>query len=163
MDQLRNLRNILVDLNIFGAVPVAIWTKFLKLETLSIVFYPYKEIQDAEPNGYFDRRFAFTRPRNGRYEKRASWIVGTATSALEAVRKNTAPEWKLPTIVAVLRSDVITDGDHYDSDSEEEEEEISEDGSEGDDDEIVEVDDSIWYQQAAARMTHEVPKEELNT
>jgi hypothetical protein len=54
MDHLRNLRNILVDLNIFGAVPGAIWTKFPKLETLSIVFYPYKEIQDAEPNGYFD-------------------------------------------------------------------------------------------------------------
>lgn len=43
-----------MDLNIFGAVPGAIWTKFPKLETLSIVFYPYKEIQDAEPNGYFD-------------------------------------------------------------------------------------------------------------
>jgi hypothetical protein len=41
--------------------------------------------------------------------------------------------------------------------------EISEDGSKGDDDEIVEVDDSIWYQQAAARMIHGVPKEELST
>ena len=162
MDQLRNLRNILVDLNIFGAVPVAIWSKFPKLETLSIVFYPHKEIQDAEPNGYFNRRLALTRPQNGRHEKRASWVVRMAKSALEAVKKNTTPDWKLPTIEAVLRSDVIRYGDHYGSDSEEDDE-LSEDGSTGDDDEIVEVDDSTWYQQAAARMTHEVPKEELST
>jgi hypothetical protein len=160
MDQLRTLRNILVDLNIFGAVPVAIWTAFPGLEKLSIVFYPYMEISDLEPNGYIDCKFTFSRPGKGKYEKRALWLAEKAASALKVV-KNATPNWKLPTIEAVLRSDVKGDGDYYDSNSEESDDERSEAGSNGDNDEIVEEDDSTWYQQAAARMTHEVSREDI--
>ena len=96
---------MIVDINIFGAVPARVRSEFPNLETLSIAFYAYKTIQDEEPGGYNDLG-DFNSTDSGlpftKFVKRANWIVASATEAMEAVKK-TIPHWRIPTIEALLR------------------------------------------------------------
>lgn len=154
MEQLRNIRRLIVDLNIFGAVPAKVWTEFPKLEKLTIAFYAFNTISDTEPRAY-ERNLVFTKAQRGsKYGKRAQWVVTSAKSALEAAKTDGKFEWKLPVIEALVRR---VSNDEVDDFVEEEwtDREVS------DEDEADEDADATWYEQAAARMTHNVPKDEF--
>jgi 2EXR family len=158
VEQLKNIRNLIVDLNIFGAVPVRLWAEFPKLETLTIAFYGYSTIKEEKSWGRKPRDLHFTEPRPGKYQKRCEWVVNSVRQALEAAKRENLPEWKLPTIRAVLRRvDEDFDEVDYGSDEESTDEDSLDEGNKGDSG----YDDSIWYQHAAARMVHDVPKQEI--
>jgi 2EXR family len=158
MERLRNIRNLIVDLNIFGAVPACVWAEFPKLEKLTIAFYGYGTISEKEPGGD-ERELVFKKPQSGKYRKRSDWVVTAATKTLKAAKRSVMAEWKLPTVEAVLRR---VDADEYNVvDSDSEDEDLDQNISNEEAEEADEDDDSAWYQQAAAKMVHDVPKQEI--
>lgn len=153
MGQLLNIRRLMVDLHIFGAVPASIWAGFEGLETLTIIFYPFPDIKDAEVEGWSHPPKLVKRQRGTKHGKRVDWIYNSASRSLATAKKTEMPEWRVPKIEVLVWGIVDKDGEGCEIYVEEEwtEEELKEDDDE-------EENDSNWYKQAAATITHTVPK-----
>jgi hypothetical protein len=153
MGQLLNIRHLMVDLHVFGAVPASIWADFEKLATLKIMFYPFPVIMDVEEPFGLSR---FVKPQRGtKHGKRADWIYKSALASLVAAKRDEKSEWRLPEIEVAVWTTGDEDSEHY-VEEEWTEEEVEDDEVEDDSDY-----DSTWYQQAATRMTHTVPSETI--
>lgn len=183
VENIQNIRLLTVDLNIYNALPVRLWTPFPKLEVFTIAFYPFTMINESEPQ-VDPESFQFKKPyERSRFGKRADWISKHVTESFEGVVRD-LPKWKVPKIDVMVRStgseedlEIYTASDYeYDlsceeqdkSDDENEdrmerEEERMEngEGDGGEDETKPEVDESIYYEQLEARMTHGVPREEI--
>jgi hypothetical protein len=169
---LTSLRFLIVEFNIFGAVPAKLWFEFPKLQVLKITFYPRDEILDVERDenawlgGY---RFVKTNlQRWPKFQKRATWIHRVATDILSAAKKEVALEGEIPRIEVVLQR---TGDDEIDWDINGE---LGPDcvASGGEDPELARSyaaessrnsgdDDSLWYKQAAARVTQTVSMSDI--
>jgi hypothetical protein len=106
LHRIRNIHNLTVDINIFGDVPLRLWTEFPRLEKLTIALYPFDVFLDRGlPVHQLDPTSTnFLKPkRNSSHGRRATWITEYATAALQTTRKAHAPDWKMPTIDAVVR------------------------------------------------------------
>jgi hypothetical protein len=180
---IQNIRLLIVDLNIYSSLPTHLWLQFPKLELLTIAFYPFPTIHDIEPQED-PESLEFEKPyKRSRFGKRAEWISKTVTESFENIKKD-LPQWKVPKIDVVVRLTGVDEDfeveDALDYDSEDECEqgedaeekteggkENEEDGNDDDDNEEAEddleseVDESAYYEQLEARMTHEVPREEI--
>jgi hypothetical protein len=153
MGQLLNIRHLMVDFHIFRAVPASIWADFERLATLKIMFYPFPVTTDPEEPFNLPR---FVKPQRGtKYGKRADWIYKSALESLVAAKRDEIPEWRLPEIEVAVWTTGDEDSEHYVK------EEWAEEEVEDDEDEDDSDDDSTWYQEAATRMTHIVPKETI--
>jgi hypothetical protein len=114
----RKIRHLIVDLNVFGGAPADIWTEFHKLETLTIVFYPYASIRDEDRPQYDEfndehlyigeldplRFLIFEKPHpNNRFGKRAALIHERAASSLSKVASQSLDGWKMPKLAVKVR------------------------------------------------------------
>jgi hypothetical protein len=164
---LTSLRFLIVEFNVFGAVPAKLWFEFPKLQVLTIAFYPRDEILDEElgeneiPE---DIRFVKTNlQRWPKFQKRAAWIHRVATDSLSTAKKEEALEGKIPGIEVVLQrtGDEEIDGeingelgaDYVASGGEDPE--LDRSNTTGSSDNNRD-DDSLWYKEAAARVTQTV-------
>ena len=127
-----------------------VWAEFTKLEKFTIAFYWYSKNSEVERGGESYREFEFEEPLHGKYRERSDWIVRMVSEALEAVKRDNLPQWKVPTIAAVLRPVDDQDADGVSDDFEEETTDVDDVG-----------DDSILFQQAAARMVHKIPRPKI--
>jgi hypothetical protein len=164
---LASLRFLIVEFNIFGAVPTKLWFEFPKLQVLTIAFYPRDEILDAElEENIFppDMRFVKTNLQQWpKFQKRAAWVHRVATDSLSAAKKEDALEGKIPRIEVVLQrtgdDEIDWDingklGPDYVASGGEDPEPARSHATESSDNNRD--DDSLWYKQAAARVTQTV-------
>jgi hypothetical protein len=158
------LRFLIVEFNIFGAVPAKLWFEFPKLQVLTIAFYPRDEILDNEPEEDIfppNMRFVKTNLQPWpKFQKRAAWIHKIATGPLLAAKNEEALEGKIPRIEVVLRrtGDEEIDweinaelGPDYVAEDPELDRNNATESSDNNRD-----DDSLWYKEAAARVTQTV-------
>jgi hypothetical protein len=158
------LRFLIVEFNIFGAVPAKLWFEFPKLQVLTIAFYPRDEILDNEPEEDIfppNMRFVKTNLQPWpKFQKRAAWIHKIATGSLLAAKNEEALEGKIPRIEVVLRrtGDEEIDweinaelGPDYVAEDPELDRNNATESSDNNRD-----DNSLWYKEAAARVTQTV-------
>jgi len=159
----------MVDLNIFGAAPVKLWTRFNKLEKLTIIFYPYEEIADNEllRDGHRSEIDPeFVKPQRGTWHgKRAEWVVDLATKSIESSKTEAISGWKAPTVEALVRKTGTDIDDDIEEEFTDEEMTVEYDDSDDERDALERGDaEANWRRQAAARMTHApVPREQIKT
>ena len=111
---LTQIRQLLVDINVFGAAPIELWSKF-ELETLTIVFYPTSGLNEMKNEDLLDGTHLcyesknFREPAGGsKMGKRAHWVRQYATRALGDMRQKHRLQWKLPKIKATCRVDGLS-------------------------------------------------------
>lgn len=173
-----NVKHVGLDFNVFAGAPARIWAEFAKLETLTILFYPYDAITDSDIT---DGEYSYSSiklPLNyttvqvcTRLGRRAEWIYKSAKRAFDAVKID-LPKWNVPKIRVVVRYSGLDNFDEHIH--EEEEENVCWDGDDSaslyeeddmqDDEEgprAAEEDDTQWYEQASARLAQVVSPEEL--
>jgi hypothetical protein len=171
LHRIRNIHNLTVDINIFGDVPLRLWTEFPRLEKLTIALYPFDVFLDRGlPIHQLDPTSTnFLKPkRNSGHGRRATWITEYAIAALQTTRKARAPDWKMPIIDVVVRDTGnpyvdfrIKAADEYGDISDESEDEIL--GSEIEETEFererrkeAEDAEKNWFSETQKRMAHTV-------
>ena len=165
LNRLLDIRILIVDFTVFGAVPASFWAEFSKLNYLTIAFYPFATMLDPERDdalGYDDFPVPpkFLLPQAGsKYGKRGDWIVKSVTKSLEIAKRADCPGWKLPEVRAVVRRT------GYEIDNMIREAEYSEesDCEEEWNDEGEPPDDSTWYKNAQFRLTHTIPQDVIKS
>lgn len=100
MEQFKEIRHLIVDLRIFGAMPPKTWTEFTNLDVLTVAFYPFDEDEDDEFKFFEEhdcpRRPGCVRahPRN-LYGLHAKRLLEHVTVCIGRA-KDEAPGWKTP-------------------------------------------------------------------
>ncbi|KAF4614367.1 hypothetical protein G7Y89_g15370 [Cudoniella acicularis] len=150
--RLQRIRRLIVDVNIFGALPARIWAEFPKLEILEIIFYPVDTISDQEmpqeERPAVDPVFEKPHPSN-KWGKRAKVILDDATACFQTL-KNIMPSWKIPEIEVLCRVDPTGDSDYGPGEIEDSWEDMGEE-------ELTENDDTVYLNQLKERLTHNIP------
>jgi hypothetical protein len=164
---LTTIRFLIVEFNIFGAVPAKLWFEFPKLQVLTIAFYPRDRILDVEPSqGKLSANIRLVKTnlqRWPRFQRRAAWIHRVATDSLSAAKKEEALEGKIPGIEVVLQrtgdeeldkeingelgADYVASGGEGPGLNRSNATQSSDNNRD---------DDSLWYKEAAARVTQTV-------
>ncbi|KAE8443656.1 hypothetical protein EG329_001514 [Mollisiaceae sp. DMI_Dod_QoI] len=187
LERLRSIQHLIVDLDIFAAVPVDLWAEFPRLESLTIAL----DREYLDPYDVADTLYLIKPKKGTRLGNRAEWLYEKALISLKAAREKHPFQWRIPKIDVVAQLTNIsaedgieeydsddgisqTSGDTYESEQNGELEDGFENGSEDDledelEDELEdgkedeEEDDRSWYLQTAAQMTHAIPQSEFRT
>jgi hypothetical protein len=128
------------------------------LETLTIIFYAFSDIKDGASLKKFCLPPVLIKLQRGtKHGRRADWLHHSALKSLAAARENQMLEWRVPKIEVLVWGIVDEHRENCDDFENYIMEEWTEEEVE-DEDKDDSNDDSTWYQQAARRMTHTVPK-----
>lgn len=116
-----NIRHLKLELCIFAEAPNILWTKFPKLEVLTICFYAstetFGEERDFNGENSYMRRIQLVRPLpKSLFGKRAAWLRYFATALFQETQKDFAQcrGWRMPRIEALVITDRLGETDELD-------------------------------------------------
>jgi len=141
LNGLLEIRNLIVDFNIFAEVPVQVWAEFRKLERLTISFSPWDYISDSGHDWTEDDDVLYLEaPKPDTIlDKHAQWIVDAATKSFQKVEIDKSTNWKPPQLSAMVSREKVDPDD-------------SEDEVDPDPEDDSDYDDDNWYEKAKEKM-----------
>jgi hypothetical protein len=141
LNGLLEIRNLIVDFNVFAEVPVQVWAEFRKLERLTISFSPWDYISDSGHDGTEDDDELYLEaPKPDTIlDKHAKWIIDAATKSFQNIEIDKTTTWKAPQLSAMVSREKVDPDD-------------SEDEVDPDPEDDSDYDDDNWYEEAKEKM-----------